>query len=281
MKRLILIFLLLCSQALAQETISEFSDKTLPTLNDQLTQLNKLKVDVRNGLSLTSQVTGILPIANGGTALTTATDDSVLIGAGSKYVARILPSCSTSSSILTYNTTNNAFSCATNVALLLSTTTFSGATSTGNIAITAGKYYKIIIKGIQNTTPGAWDLNFNADTGNNYYRIFGGYTNGADTAWTKATGQAQIRLTSTGAASTIPTTLYIEAELTFIPSQTDTSVITVFGDIRYDDSSAGGAITFLKLMGNYDGASAVSSYVLSTTAGTFAGTIYTYELSTS
>lgn len=66
------------------------------------------------GLPLTTGVTGTLPIANGGTNNTAATDDSVLVGNGTTLQLKAIADCDDSSgNHLNYDTTTNAFSCGT------------------------------------------------------------------------------------------------------------------------------------------------------------------------
>lgn len=59
---------------------------------------------------LTTDVSGILPMANGGTGVGVSADDSVLIGSGAAWVAQTLPNCP--SGALGYTTASNTFSCA-------------------------------------------------------------------------------------------------------------------------------------------------------------------------
>ena len=62
----------------------------------------------------TLQGNAVVAVANGGTNLTVATDDGVLIGNGTTYLQASLPSCSNATtSKLLYDNTANAFSCGT------------------------------------------------------------------------------------------------------------------------------------------------------------------------
>lgn len=58
-----------------------------------------------------TDVTGTLPIARGGTNNTTATDDSLLVGNGTTLQLKALSDCDTSSSALTYDISANNFGC--------------------------------------------------------------------------------------------------------------------------------------------------------------------------
>lgn len=63
-------------------------------------------------VDVTTDITGTVPLANGG-GLTTATDDSVAVGNGTVLQSKAIPSCSAATSAVTYNTTTNAFGCNT------------------------------------------------------------------------------------------------------------------------------------------------------------------------
>ncbi len=60
-------------------------------------------------ITLTTDVTGVLPMANGGTGVSVSADDTVLIGSGTAWVAQALPNCTTGA--LNYTTATNAWSC--------------------------------------------------------------------------------------------------------------------------------------------------------------------------
>lgn len=61
----------------------------------------------------TCSLSGTVAVANGGTGVTTATDDNVLIGNGSVNQSKAIPSCSGASSALTYNVSTNTVGCNT------------------------------------------------------------------------------------------------------------------------------------------------------------------------
>lgn len=61
-------------------------------------------------ITLTTDVTGILPLANGGTGVAVAADDTALVGSGAAWVAKALPNCTVA---LTYTTATNTYGCAT------------------------------------------------------------------------------------------------------------------------------------------------------------------------
>lgn len=66
------------------------------------------------GLPLTTGITGILALANGGTDLSAAADDTTLISSGSAWVATAVTNCTdTGGNHLNYTASTNSFSCGT------------------------------------------------------------------------------------------------------------------------------------------------------------------------
>lgn len=55
----------------------------------------------------------ILGVANGGTNLSAAADDNVMVGNGTTWQTKAVPDCDTATSTLRYDTTGNTFSCGT------------------------------------------------------------------------------------------------------------------------------------------------------------------------
>lgn len=65
-------------------------------------------------VNLSNDTTGTLAAGKGGTDVTSAADDTVLVGSGSAWQAKTLPSCSNATtSKLLYDTSTNTFSCGT------------------------------------------------------------------------------------------------------------------------------------------------------------------------
>lgn len=107
------------------------------------------QLSIAAGVVLTTDVTGILPFANGGTGLSTAANSTVLVSSGSAWVAKAVPNCNTTSSALGFTTATNTFSCiavavgtgtVTSVAATVPTGfAISGSpiTTSGTLAITA------------------------------------------------------------------------------------------------------------------------------------------------
>lgn len=67
-----------------------------------------------SNVALGSEVSGTLPVANGGTNLTAAADDNVMIGNATTWQTKAIPDCDDSSgNHLNYDTSTNALSCGT------------------------------------------------------------------------------------------------------------------------------------------------------------------------
>lgn len=65
-------------------------------------------------VDLTSDVTGVLPFANGGTNLSSASDDTVMVSSGSAWQAKSIPNCvDTGGNHVNYTTSTNTWSCGT------------------------------------------------------------------------------------------------------------------------------------------------------------------------
>jgi hypothetical protein len=69
---------------------------------------------ITGSTSLTTEVSGTLPVANGGTGVATLANDSLLMGNGTSAMsAKAVPSCSGASDALTYNVTTDTWGCNT------------------------------------------------------------------------------------------------------------------------------------------------------------------------
>jgi len=68
---------------------------------------------IQGGINLTTGIiTGSLGVVNGGTGLTAAADDNLLVGNGTVWQSKAVPDCQdTSGSHLNYTASTNAFSC--------------------------------------------------------------------------------------------------------------------------------------------------------------------------
>lgn len=66
------------------------------------------------GLPATTGITGTLPVGNGGTNLTAATDDQAMIGNGTTWESKAIPNCTdTGGNHLNYTASTNSLSCGT------------------------------------------------------------------------------------------------------------------------------------------------------------------------
>ncbi len=60
-----------------------------------------------------SFITGVTPVANGGTNLNAAADDNTMVGNGTTWQTKAVGSCSGATDAVTYNTTTNSWGCNT------------------------------------------------------------------------------------------------------------------------------------------------------------------------
>ena len=91
-------------------------------------------------VDLTSEVTGTLPVANGGTNLVASADDNLMVGNATTWQTKAVPDCDDSGgNHLNYDTGTNAFSCGTTAgtgSFNVDTFTRDTALATGTQAIT-------------------------------------------------------------------------------------------------------------------------------------------------
>lgn len=133
-------------------------------------------------ITLTTDVTGTLPMANGGTGVAVSADDTVLIGSGAAWVAQTVPNCVTGA--LNYTQATNLFSCNA------SAPTHALLSATHSDTLAAAVVRGDLITG--NTTP-AWSRLAKGTAG----QLLTMGAAGTDPAW----GSAVIALTATTAAS--------------------------------------------------------------------------------
>jgi hypothetical protein len=146
-------------------------------------------VDLGESISLTAEVTGTLPVANGGTGQTAATADGVLVANGSSFVLRVIPDCDAAGDALNYDVTTDAFTCASGY---LTTVDISDDTN-----LAAGAH--LTLTGDSLSVDDDFLLN-TGDTGTGVYD-FGGATsfevpNGAGGTTVNATGELTVDSTS-------------------------------------------------------------------------------------
>jgi hypothetical protein len=110
--------------------------------------ITRSQLSIPAGITLTTDVTGILPFANGGTTLSTAAANTTLVSSGSAWVATAVPNCVSGTTALAFTTATGLFSCqtlsvgagtVTSVAMTVPTGFAVGGTpitSTGTLALT-------------------------------------------------------------------------------------------------------------------------------------------------
>jgi hypothetical protein len=135
-----------------------------------------LEVDCTSCVNLTSEVGGTLPVGNGGTGVTSYTNDQIGVSNGTVLEAKTLPDCDGDATVLHYDQATNAFSCGdddTGAGAPPTVLVLGGditATSTALVDLTgmtfsatANKTYKVEIYGIQqsavNTTGFGYGVN--------------------------------------------------------------------------------------------------------------------------
>lgn len=93
-------------------------------------------------IALATETSGTLPIANGGTNLTTATDDNAMVGNGTTWQSKALPLSTGAGQVLQYDTSTNAFSAHTiadaDVPNTITLTAASNLTSNGFVKTSGG-----------------------------------------------------------------------------------------------------------------------------------------------
>jgi hypothetical protein len=90
-------------------------------------------------IGLTTNVTGTLPVANGGTNLAASADDNIMIGNGTTWQTKAVPTCTdTGGNHLNYDPSTNTVSCGTSGNITFANPTASlGLTAINGVAATA------------------------------------------------------------------------------------------------------------------------------------------------
>lgn len=172
-----LLFLSSCNLAHAQ--IAEMTPESLPVLNQQL-RYSERRIDSLEQISDLS-------------TYETPTDDGVVVGNGSSFDTKVLPSCSTSTSALQYTTASNAFSCGT-INPIFVPTNIQVFTSSGTWTkpSTVSKVY-VKVWGGGAGGAGGWSATISAGGGGG-----GGYSEG----YVTVTGDVTVTIGSGGASGT-------------------------------------------------------------------------------
>ena len=258
------------------------TEKSLPNLNQQLREverrLNKLDDNVVD-IDLTSEVTGILPLANGGTGsdFSAIAEGDSFVGGGSNTVAIV--GIGTSGYVWTSNGTTASWEDTTvfeGGLHLDSTTSFSG-TNSGTISLSADNTYKIIFQATK-TTGGAGSIYMvlDEDTGNNYARYEIVKDMDALTADAVSRSAATDRVFTAVSMQALYGRSYGEMEIKLTTSITVDAM--VFGKVWYDLHDNAEGIHMKEFLTTYDGGD-VASFTLHYTSGV-TGTVWVYKYRT-
>lgn len=167
---------------------------------------------------------------------------------------------------------------------LISTTTITGATTTGSISITSGNTYLVSFNFKNFNAVCQPGLQFNGDTNNTHYRdVIVGRTTSAAVSLGSATGQSQIRLLSANGVAASSTQGMMG---TFFIQQIGTAsqIYRTFGQTIYDDDNGGATVlmTMVNNGGQWSNAENATSFAIITgSAATMDGTVYLYKVATS
>jgi hypothetical protein len=148
-------------------------------------------------VSLTADVTGTLPVANGGTNLTAAADDNVMLGNGTTWQTKALTDCQDSSgNHLNYTASTNTFSCGTS-----GDGTGGGGTTVALSSVAAATGAATIASGNNHSIIWNWALTTNS---------INAFTFGETTAATNGTASGQAILGVDTLASSTADAVYIK-----------------------------------------------------------------------
>lgn len=150
-------------------------------------------------LTSSNAVNGILPIANGGTNLSAASDDNVMVGNGTTWQSKALTTCTGAGKAVTYDASANTFGCNTITAGVQAPLAMSTLGS-----ITQGTtLYMGIGTGNVSTTDVDVGVPFNAHTLQNLQCYSSAAPAGSDTfTFTSGKGTCGSALTYTGSPAT-------------------------------------------------------------------------------
>lgn len=129
-------------------------------LNNTKTNVKDVLADIDSKINTASSLTGQVPLGNGGTGLSSASDDTTIISNGTAWQSKTIPSCTDSGgNHLNYDQSSNSFSCGTSGSSRTKTvTTVSDATSITPNSGTSDIVYQL-------NTQSAGTLTINADIG--------------------------------------------------------------------------------------------------------------------
>lgn len=162
---------------------------------------------------------------------------------------------------------------------LTSTTTISGANTTGSISITTGKIYYVMFSFVNFTNNGnlLW-IRFNGDSGTHYKYTSTGNTATNSTITFASASAAQIQLgrgTNNGSTTGIQGGFYIQQLGTSQKYQ-------VWGQILMPVGSTSGSLESITTSGTWTNSADVTSFALiCDNSDNMSGTVYLYEVATS
>lgn len=262
----LLFSLFFCSLAYASnvENLSDLNTDKVATLNDNFKALNDNANKSKNLLNDLFGANEILGTANGGTGLdnSATTANSIPYFSATGTMGNI--GIGTTGQFLAYGTPPYWSAPVPAPGLTLkSTTTFTGAATSGTISLTTGKTYKIVGKFTTATNGQTATVLINGDSGTTYQRT-----------GTASALSANVLTTGAAIANGTDCTLIME----IIPSQASNNNAYVDAKLLYINS--GGAVyTSLSTTSLYQGASSIASFILNFTGTNATGTIWTYEFS--
>ena len=263
--------LLVATNSMAQEVIKGFNEKKdLPYLNKILRRSVRRLNAIENGVSLTSGVTGILSLLNGGTgsALTDPGSDKIGFWDDS---AGIFTWLTVGSGLLISTTTlsnDSGF-------LKLSTTTFTADTNTGDIPITSGRRYRVYLR-ITAASAGitALDMRFDSDSTATDYAWNLSETEFDTSPSATLTGDdsdAEIQLGDLSSTSVVNLSAIIDIDANPI-----NNYIFVHGEIILKE--LGGKQAARTLHGIYKDAGTLTDFEFLSASGNITGNVILYEL---
>lgn len=256
--------LLLTTGVHGAEYIESYDENTLPVLNDELRDIDRR---LREDVNLTSKVTGILPLVNGGTgsALTDPNIDEIFYWDDSAGVTDLLGIGSglqvTSGSLeVTTEIPVNTFEWVSNTAI-------SDTTATSNIAILQGEVYKMVI----NFTP--------TDTANEVDSLILQFNGVEASKYAGATGEGVSASTSINLMTGTNIESFNAGGWYFAEIIMDTvftDQMSVMGEASYKAATTG-VLTIYSIRGWYDNSDTVTYFTM-TASNDITGTIVLYKL---
>lgn len=159
--------------------------------------------------------------------------------------------------------------------LFISNTSFSGAATTGNIDITAGNVYKAIISMTWGVTDAALTMQFNNDASSVYEYGESAATEDDVTENAGAAGGAPDSVFPLYVGELVLAGSFLMGELTIMTDRADSTEGTIIGTIYYRDQSGDDKV--VTIGGKYNGASAITSFVLEFGGINCTGNVYLYQ----